>query len=61
MEAIHLPTITTTPNIKDFKLGAVVVAQLAEQSLPIPEVRGLNPVNGKNIIILNICLLSTEY
>ena len=28
---------------------AVVVAQLVEQSLPIPEVRGLNPVIGKNL------------
>ena len=26
---------------------AVVVAQLAERSLPIPEVRGSNPDNGK--------------
>ena len=31
--------------------GAVVVAQLVEQSLPIPEVRGLNPVIGKNLFI----------
>ena len=35
------------------------VAQLVEQSLPIPEVCGLNPVIGKKI--LNICLLSTVY
>ena len=28
---------------------AVVVAQLVEQSLPIPEVRGLNPVIGKHL------------
>ena len=27
-----------------------VVAQLVEQSIPIPEVRGLNPVIGKNYI-----------
>ena len=27
--------------------GAVVVAQLVERSLPIPEVRGSNPVIGK--------------
>ena len=41
---------------------AVVVAQLVERSLPIPEVRGSNPVIGKKIIyILNICLLSTVY
>ena len=30
---------------------AVVVAQLAEQSLPIPVVRGSNPVIGKNLFI----------
>ena len=34
----------------------VVVAQLVEQSLAIPEVRGSTPVIGK--ILLNICLLS---
>ena len=28
---------------------AVVVAQLVERSLPIPEVRGSNPVIGKNL------------
>ena len=28
---------------------AVVVAQLVEQSLPIPEIRGANPVIGKNL------------
>ena len=40
---------------------AVVVAQLVEWSLPIPEVQGSNPVVGKNLFILNICLLSTVY
>ena len=40
---------------------AVVVPQLVEWSLPIPEVRGLNPVIGKKLFILNICLLSTVY
>ena len=39
----------------------VVVAQLVEQSLPIPEVRGSNPVIGKNLFISNICILSTVY
>ena len=39
----------------------MVVAQLVEQSLPLPEVCGLNPVIGKNLFILNICLLSTVY
>ena len=28
---------------------AVVVAQLVEQFLPVPEVRGSNPVIGKNL------------
>ena len=32
------------------KPRAVVVAQLVERSLPIPEVRGSNPVIGKKII-----------
>ena len=35
----------------------VVVAQLVEQSLMIPEVRGSTPIIGK--ILLSICLLST--
>ena len=35
--------------------------QLVEWSLPIPEVHGSNPVIGKNLFILNICLLSTVY
>ena len=39
----------------------MVVAQLEERSLPIPEVCGSNPVIGKNLFILNICLLSTVY
>ena len=39
----------------------VVVAQLVERSLPIPEVRGSSPVIGKNLLISNICILSTEY
>ena len=33
----------------------VVVAQLVERSLPIPEVRGSNPVIGKS----SMCFLST--
>ena len=32
---------------KQLRLWEVVVAQLVEQSLPIPEVRGSNPVIGK--------------
>ena len=37
---------------------AVVVAQLVDRLLPIPEVRGSNPVINKNLFILNICLLT---
>ena len=40
---------------------AVVVAQLVEQLLPIPEVCSSNPVIGKKLFVLNICLLSTGY
>ena len=37
------------------------MAQLVERLLPIPEVRDLNPVIGKNLLISNICILSTVY
>ena len=41
-------------------LGEVVVAQLVEWLLPIPEVHGLNPLIGKIYIeYLFTCLLST--
>ena len=30
---------------------AVVVVQLVEQSLPIPEIHGLNPVISKNLYV----------
>ena len=30
---------------------AVVVAKLVEQSLPVPEVRGSNPVIGNNLFV----------
>ena len=33
------------------KIDAVVVAQLVERSLPIPEVHSSNPVIGKNLFI----------
>ena len=47
--------------IVSYDYRAVVVAQLVERSLPIPEVHGSNSVIGKNLFILNICLLSTVY
>ena len=37
------------------------MAQLVERSLSIPEACGSNPVIGKSLLILNICLLSTVY
>ena len=37
----------------------VAVAQLVKQSLPMPEVRGLNPVIGKLLYRIFIYLLST--
>ena len=42
LKLIHI----TTP-----KYRAVVVAQLVERSLPIPEVRGSNPVISKNLFV----------
>ena len=33
--------------------GAVDVAQLVEQSLPIPEIHGLNPVISKFLFTIN--------
>ena len=47
--------------VKLIILGSGCVAQLVERSLPTPEVRGSNPVIGKNLFTLNICLLSTVY
>ena len=41
--------------------GSGCVAQLVEQLLPIPEVRGSNPVIGNKLFKLNICLLPTVY
>ena len=40
---------------------AVVVVQLVEQSLPIPEVRGSNPVIGKKNLYIEHLFLSTVY
>ena len=42
-------------------MGSDGVAQLVEWLLPIPEVCSLNPVIGKNLFTLNICLLSNVY
>ena len=52
----------TTQNNNNLSRREVAVAQLVERSLRIPEVRGLNPVIGKNLLILNnYCILSTVY
>ena len=63
LKAIDDPSLPHFPlrNIKQSSKGSGCVAQLVEQSLPIPEVRGSNPVISKNLFILNICLLSTVY
>ena len=42
-------------------MGRGCVAQLVEQSLLIPEIRGSHPLIGKNLYILKICFLSTVY
>ena len=42
-------------------MGSGCVALLGKRLLPIPEVCSSNPVIGKNLFILNICLLSTVY
>ena len=47
----HLNTILQQRN------WAVVVAQLVERLLPLPEVCGSNSVFGKNLFVLNICVL----
>ena len=65
---IELSKITTNDATKIWIDWAVVVTQLVERSLLIPEVRGLipevrgsNTVIGKTLFILNICLLSTVF
>ena len=48
-EAIQPPpfqTFETILEVKNWHSGVVIVAQLAEQSLPIPEVRGSNRLLG---------------
>ena len=42
-------------------MWAVVVAQLVEWLITIPEVRGSNPVIGKKLYILDIYLLWTVH
>ena len=58
---IELSKITTNDATKIWIDWAVVVTQLVERSLLIPEVRGSNTVIGKTLFILNICLLSTVF
>ena len=53
------PKMVMKQNGNNFR--AVVVAQLVERSLPVPELRSSNPVIGKKLFILKICLLSTVY
>jgi len=48
-DCIEVPWFFFLTAEQDFK--AVVVAQLVERLLPVPEVRGSNPVIGKNLFI----------
>ena len=48
-------------HLKIWDRREVVVAQLVERWLPIPEVRGSIPVTCKKILTLNICILSTVF
>ena len=59
--SLCIATISMTIASKSVEQWEVVVAQLVERSLSIPEVRGSNPVIGKNLLISNICILSTVY
>ena len=43
--------IFVSPTNNFYSYRALVVAQLVEWSLPIPEVRNSNPVIGKNLFI----------
>ena len=54
-----LKTILKQRVVNRFKM--LFQSKLVERWLPRPEVRGSNPVIGKNVFILNICLLSTVY
>ena len=47
----HQPSLKTSSPLVE-QSWAVVVAQLVEQSLPIPEIRGSNPVIGKKIYLI---------
>ena len=58
---IELSKITTNDATKIWIDWAVVVTQLVERSLLIPELRGSNTVIDKTLFILNICLLSTVF
>ena len=62
MRALLVHSITYNYTKREWvRLWEVVVAQLVERSLPIPEVRNSNPVTSKNLFISIICLLSTVY
>ena len=54
-----LQNFATSAKFKSF--WEVVVARLVERLLPIPDIRGSNPVIGKILLISNICMLSTVY
>ena len=58
MVMLLIALLSVMQRVKYFKQrrmsGAVVVAQLVERSLPIPEVRGSNPVIGKKLYIVTL-------
>ena len=57
---LHEINLKTNQQVTKIFFREVVVAQLVERSLPIPEVRGSNPVISKNLLKLNnYCMLST--
>ena len=58
LQKIRLAVVLKLPKEIRRQIGAVVVAQLVERSLPTPEVRGLIPVIGKLLYWTFICLLS---
>ena len=54
---------STLIEVTNWLIRAVVVAQLEERSLPIPEIRGSNPVIGYNIyyhLYLKNCIEKTK-
>ena len=47
LSVTHRKDLSQTPILVKDDIRAVAVAELAERSLPIPEIRGSNPTIGK--------------